>query len=51
MPCDIDVLRKMNKFLLLAVVDKYSDEVKSKFEDIKNRFQKEKETKRSIDEV
>jgi DNA-directed RNA polymerase beta subunit len=44
---DIDVLRKMNKFLLLAVVDKYSDEVKSKFEDIKNRFQKEKERIRS----
>jgi DNA-directed RNA polymerase subunit beta len=40
---DIEVLRKMNKFLLLAVVDKYSKEVKAKFEDIKNRFQKEKE--------
>jgi len=40
---EADILRKMNKFLLLAVVDKYSEEVKEKFEDIKNRFQKEKE--------
>jgi DNA-directed RNA polymerase beta subunit len=40
---DTNTLRGMNKFLLLAVVDKYSEDVKSKFEDIKNRFQKEKE--------
>jgi len=40
---EAEILRKMNKFLLLAVVDKYSEEAKSNFEDIKNRFQKEKE--------
>jgi DNA-directed RNA polymerase beta subunit len=44
---DAKTLREMNKFLLLAVVDKYSDDVKSKFEEIKNRFQKEKERIRS----
>ncbi len=40
---DVNVLRGINKFLLLALVDKYDDEIKVKFEEIKNRFQKEKE--------
>ena len=39
----IETLRGLNKFLLLGLVDKYDEETKSKFEDIKNRFQKEKE--------
>jgi len=39
----LDVLRNMNKFLLLSIVDKYPSDVKDKFEEIKNRFQKEKE--------
>ena len=38
-----EILRGLNKFLLLGLVDKYDEETKSKFEDIKNRFQKEKE--------
>ena len=38
-----DVLRGLNKFLLLGLVDKYDEETQSKFEEIKNRFQKEKE--------
>jgi len=38
-----DILRGLNKFLLLGLVEKYDEETQSKFEDIKNRFQKEKE--------
>ncbi|NPA55702.1 MAG: DNA-directed RNA polymerase subunit beta [Epsilonproteobacteria bacterium] len=40
---DIDTLRSVNKFLLLALVENYDEDVKAKFEEIKNKFQKEKE--------
>jgi DNA-directed RNA polymerase beta subunit len=40
---DVEVLRGLNRFLLFAVVENYDKEVIRKFEELKNRFQKEKE--------
>jgi DNA-directed RNA polymerase beta subunit len=40
---NVKVLRELNKFFILATIDNYDEDVKSKFEEIKNRFQKEKE--------
>jgi DNA-directed RNA polymerase beta subunit len=40
---DVEVLRGLNRFLLFAVVENYDKEVVTKFEELKNKFQKEKE--------
>jgi DNA-directed RNA polymerase beta subunit len=40
---DVNILREINKFILLSIVDKYDDNAQNEFNSIKNRFQNEKE--------